>query len=126
MCNLCKNPSILYRLHKKAMTSVSQYRISCVALNHKGEVIGYTTNKFRKDRIRPTIGSGLHAESLAIAKFFPFGLKTLLIMRIGNKGDILPIDPCEDCQKMARKYGITIRSVCPGTGPKKKKQKMVV
>ena len=41
-------------------------------------------------------------------------------MRIGNGGDILPIDPCEDCLKMARKLGVTIRSVMPGNGAKKK------
>lgn len=124
MCRACKNKNILFRLQKKAATSPSQYRISCVALNKKGEVIGYTTNKFRKDRIKPLIGSGCHAESLAIAKFYPFGLKTLLIMRIGNAGDILPIDPCEDCQKMAAKYGVTIQSVKPGIGAKKKEKAM--
>lgn len=120
MCAATDNPTILKRLWKKAKTSPSQYRISCVALNKKGEVLGYTTNKFRKDQIKPLIGSGLHSEQIAIAKYAPFGLKTLLIMRIGLSGRILPIDPCEDCQKMARKYGVTIRSVMPGNGAKNK------
>jgi len=55
-----------------------------------------------------------------MAKYFPLGLKTLIIMRIGLSGNILPIDPCEDCQKMARKLGVTIQSVMPGVGAKKK------
>lgn len=120
MCAATDNPTILKRLYRKAMQSPSQYKIACVALNKKGEVIGYTTNKFRKDRIRPLIGSGLHAEQIAMAKFAPYGLKILLIMRIGNGGAILPIDPCEDCQKMAKKYGVVIQSVCPGNGAKNK------
>ena len=120
MCAVSDNPTIMQRLHKKCMQSPSQYRIACVALNKKGDVLGYTTNKFRKDQIKPLIGSGLHAESYAMARYYPFGLKTLVIMRIGNGGDILPIDPCEDCQKMARKLGVTIKSVMPGTGAKKK------
>lgn len=124
MCQACKNPALIARLKRKASASPSQYRISCVALNKKGEVIGFTTNKFRKDRIKPVIGSGLHSEQLAIAKYYPFGLKTLLIMRIGNSGNILPIDPCEDCKKMAAKYGVKIESVLPGTGAKNKKEVM--
>lgn len=121
MCAVCDNPTIIERLKRKAATSPSQYMVSCVALNKKSEVLGYTTNKFRKDHIRPIIGSGLHAEQIAIAKFAPLGLKTLLIMRIGLSGRILPIDPCEDCQKMANKYGVTIRSVMPGNGAKSKR-----
>lgn len=120
MCEAIENPAILRRLHKKCLQSPSQYRIACVALNKKGEVIGYTTNKFRKDNIKPLIGSGLHAEAISLAKYYPLGLKTLIIMRIGLSGAILPIDPCEDCQKMARKLGVTIRSVLPGAGAKNK------
>jgi cytidine deaminase len=121
MCAICDNQAVLHRLWKKAKQSPSQYRIACVAMNKKGEVIGYTTNKFRKDEINPVIGSGLHAEAFAMARYYPLGIKTLLIMRIGLSGDILPIDPCEDCQKMAKKLGVKIESVMPGTGAKKKK-----
>ena len=120
MCAATDNPTIIQRLHKKCCQSPSQYRVACVALNKKGEVLGYTTNKFRKDNIKPLIGSGLHAEAISMAKYFPLGLKTLIIMRIGLSGNILPIDPCEDCQKMARKLGVTIQSVMPGVGAKKK------
>lgn len=122
MCAACENPTIMKRLWKKALTSPSQYRISCVALDKKGQVLGYTTNKFRKDRIRPLIGSGLHAEAFAMARYYPFGIKTLMIMRVGNGGDVLPIDPCEDCQKMANKLGIKIVSVMPGNRKKKTKE----
>jgi len=101
---------------------VSQYHISCVALNKKGEVLGYTTNAFRKDRINPIFGSGLHAESIACAKYFGAGAKTLIIMRVGNNGDMLPIDPCEDCQKMANKLGIKIISIMPGNGAKNRRE----
>jgi cytidine deaminase len=122
MCAILDNPTVIQRLKKKAEQSPSQYRISCVALDKKGQVIGYTTNKFRKDNIKPVIGSGLHAEAYAMARYYPFGLKTIVIMRIGLSGEVLPIDPCEDCQKMANKLGITIQSVRPGIGAKSKKK----
>ncbi len=120
MCCPIDNPTIIERLYKKASQSPSQYRIACVALNKKGEVIGYTSNKFRKDQIKPVIGSGLHAEAFCLARYYPLGIKTLIIMRIGNGGDILPIDPCEDCKKMAKKLGVKIQSVMPGNGSKNK------
>ena len=122
MCEATENPAIIERLRKKCFQSPSQYRIACVALNKKGEVLGYTTNKFRNDRIKPLIGSGLHAEAYGMARYYPLGLKTLVIMRIGLSGNILPIDPCEDCQKMAKKLGVTIQSVMPGVGAKKKSE----
>lgn len=124
MCRACKNDVILKRLHKRAMKvkGVSQYHISCVALNKKGEVLGYTTNRFRKDKINPIFGSGCHAEAWSMARYYAMGAKTLIIMRVGNDGKLLPIDPCEDCQKMANKLGIEIISVFPGTGPKPRKE----
>lgn len=112
------DPTLFMRLRKKARTAPSQYRISCVALDKKGDVIGYTTNKFRKDNIQQLFGSGMHSEMLCMAKYFPMGAKTLIIMRVGNAGDVLPIDPCEQCQKMADKLGVKILSVMPGVGPK--------
>ena len=112
------DPSLFMRMKKKASASPSQYRISCVALDKKGDVIGYTTNGFRKDNIRLIYGSGLHSEAICLAKYYPLGAKTLIIMRIGNAGDVLPIDPCEQCQKMANKLGVKILSVMPGVGPK--------
>lgn len=112
------NPSLFMRMKKKASASPSQYKICCVALDKKGDVIGYTTNKFRKDNVQPLFGSGLHAEAFCMAKYYALGIKTLVIMRVGNSGDVLPIDPCEKCQEMANKLGIKILSVMPGNGPK--------
>lgn len=111
--------TVFDRLYKKAGQSPSQYRISCVALGKNGEVIGYTTNKFRKDRIKPVLGSGLHAEAFCLAKFGGADIRSIVIMRIGNDGKILPIDPCEHCQKMAAKMGVKIYSVLPGRGAKR-------
>ena len=112
------NPSLFRRMKKKAALSPSQYRVSCVALDSSGDILGFTTNKFRKDNVEPFYGSGLHAEALACAKFGPMDLKTLIIMRVGNAGDLLPIDPCPQCQKMAAKMGVKIFSAMPGHGPK--------
>ena len=112
------SPATIERMRRKAATSPSQYKICCMALDSKGDVIGYTTNKFRKDNIVPLLGSGLHAEAFCLAKYYPMGARSLVIMRVGRAGDILPIDPCEKCQKMADKLGVKILFVMPGTGPK--------
>jgi hypothetical protein len=34
-----------------------------------------------------------------------------VLLRIGRGGDILPIDPCEKCQKLLDKYGIKVVTV---------------
>ena len=38
-------------------------------------------------------------------------INTILIMRIGHGGDILKIEQCEKCKKIADKLGVKIISV---------------
>jgi hypothetical protein len=48
-----------------------------------------------------------HAEERLIHSSPPT-LKTILIARIGKGGRFRPIDPCDDCLRLAEKRGITI------------------
>jgi len=41
----------------------------------------------------------------------PPSLSTILIARVGAKGDLRPIDPCDRCQKLADNRGIKIKRV---------------
>ena len=55
-------------------------------------------------------GTGDHCEARLIRRYRG-NIKTIIIMRIGNAGDILPIDPCPACKSLAEKYGITILTI---------------
>jgi cytidine deaminase len=94
------------RLIKKAKTSICHYKISAIALNKKGDVLGYSMNKPRFTRY----GGGKHAEMELIHRYSE-RIKTIVICRIGKKGILLPIVPCKKCRKIADKLGIVIRGV---------------
>ena len=104
------NSVILERLKNKASQIQTCYRISAIAFSKKGDKIGMVTNKVREDGRNPGRGSGIHAERRLIGKYGT-RIKTIVIMRIGHGGDILPIHPCQVCQKVANKMGIKIVSV---------------
>ncbi len=114
-------PPIVNRLFRTAMLSPCNYRISAVAFDKKGDVLGNTFNTFRNGDVfagdQHRTGAGLHAEA-RLMKRYGKNIKTILIMRIGNSGNILPIDPCPACKRMAKKLGIKIVTVF-GRGNKK-------
>lgn len=100
------SPSIIERAIKKANKSICKFKISAVGFNHKGEMIGSITNTPRFSRY----GGGIHAEA-ALIKRYRGHLKTILICRVNTNGGLLPIDPCDKCQKLADKFNIKITSV---------------
>lgn len=95
------------QLVKKAGQSMCRYKISAFGLNHKNEVIYKSTNKPRFQKKR----GGIHAEMEVMLKAGP-SLKTIIICRVNNEGDLLPIDPCIMCEEKANELGIKIISLC--------------
>ena len=91
---------------KKAAQSNCRYRISAIGISKEGKIVGSSTNRQRFCKLH----GGLHAERLLIAKYSK-QLKTIIICRIGNSGNILPIKPCIKCQELANKFGIKIISI---------------
>lgn len=118
------NPKTISILTEKASNSPCTYRVSAIAFDHKGDILGHATNNHSKNwnvlekcKVgRP--GTGTHAERKLMARYGE-NIKTILICRVGNDGDILPIDPCDVCRKVADKLGIKIVSVMPGKKLKK-------
>ena len=109
------DPSTLRLLKNKAMHSPCTYRISGIAFSKKGNVLGYCTNSHSKWQVLEKTpvgraGTAEHCERLLIRKFGQ-RIHTIVICRIGRSGEIRPIDPCKTCQKLAEKYGITIRTI---------------
>lgn len=103
-------------LFKKAQQSPSKYRISAIALDKKGDVLGSASNQYSKYGIEQSNKfMGVHAER-ALMERYGKNIKTIIIMRVGRAGAILPVDPCRMCASIANKMGIKIISVCPGHG----------
>lgn len=97
---------MLQKIVSKASQSGCRYKIAAVGLNKKGEPFCWATNKqFINNK-----GGGLHAETILMRRH-KRKIKTIIICRTNNSGDILPIDPCEKCQKLAQKLGIKIKSI---------------
>lgn len=102
----CNSAQILDRLVKKAATSQCRYRIAAIGLDYRGKVIASATNRPRF----PRAGAGTHAEMSVMLKA-PRSLRTIIIVRVNRRGDLMPIDPCEKCAAKAEELGVTIKSV---------------
>lgn len=105
-------------LKEAASRSPGRFRIGGIAFNKKGEILGIAHNSFHKNNLTgDRKGTGDHCEARLIRRYRD-NIKTIVIMRIGNAGDILPIDPCPACQALCDKYGITVLTI---SGSKTKK-----
>jgi cytidine deaminase len=100
------SPSIIERAMKKAFDSPCHYKISATGFDKKGQVLGVVFNKPRFSKYK----GGLHAEA-SIIKRYGQNVKTIMICRVNNTGELLPIEPCEACAKLADKLGIRIVSI---------------
>jgi len=102
-------------LKRKAIHSDCSYKVSAVCFDKKGNVLGSVTNKHSSwDVVRKTgigrAGTAKHAERLLISKYGK-NIKTIVIARVGQSGELRSIDSCPTCRKVAKKYGIKIISV---------------
>ena len=104
------NESLKKVVFKKSTHSPSHMRMAGVAFNKKGEVLGIVSNGFRINNVKPARGSGEHVETKLIRRYGNL-ISRIIIMGIGRGGAILPIDPCNKCQKLLSKYGIKVSTV---------------
>lgn len=107
-------------LLEKASHSPCTYKISAVAFDAKGDILGHVTNSHAQFNVLDDGGSGRagtarHAERILLARYKNL-VKTIVICRTGRSGVMRPIDPCPTCQKVAAKYGARIVSLLPGDG----------
>lgn len=83
---------------------VLRYRVIAAGIDYRNRIISIATNRPRlKNR-------GQHAEERVIFTS-PASLSRIVICRIGARGDLLPIEPCRICRKLAEKRGIKIESI---------------
>lgn len=108
-------------LKEKASHSPCTYRISGIAFDAKGEILGHVSNSHSRNwnildkQEIGRAGTASHAERRLFARYGQL-VKTIVICRVGRSGKIRPIDPCPACQKVAAKYGAKIVSLMPGNG----------
>jgi len=100
------NPIVKDIAVKKATQSICRYKVSAIGFDNKGNILGSAHNTHRFVRKN----GGIHAEINLIRKY-KNKLKTILICRVGNSGELLPINCCEKCQKVCDKLDIKVVSI---------------
>lgn len=108
-------PTILETLIGRAKKSSCTYKVSAIAFDKKGNLLGHTVNRHSKWDVLTKDGEGRpgtaeHAERRLISQYGK-NIKTILIARVGHSGLLRPIDACPVCSKLAKKYNIKIISV---------------
>jgi hypothetical protein len=110
------NPVNLDILRAKARKSPCTYKVSAIAFDKKGDILGTASNSHSRNwnvldnSEVGRAGTGEHAEQQLFDRYGS-NIKTILICRVGHSGILRPIDPCPVCQKIARKYGAKIISI---------------
>lgn len=82
-----------------------RYKIVAVGLDSRSRPIAIRTNLPRLPL------RGLHAEERVIYSCPRYLLSRILIVRVNARGDLLPIDACSHCAKLARRRGVEIVDV---------------
>jgi hypothetical protein len=81
-----------------------RHRVIVAGTDYRGRIITLATNSPR------LVTRGFHAEERVIHTS-PRTLRRIMLLRIGARGNQLPIDPCSHCQKLANRRGITIERI---------------
>lgn len=93
------------RACRKAMQSPCRYRVAAMGFNSKGDLIGVSYNYPTHSGVKVS----MHAEMALIHKYR--NIHSIVIVRIGRSGNLLPIDPCSNCLRVLNKLGIKIRTL---------------
>src|SRR5574343_422699 len=99
------HPNLVSLLREKAKHSACTYKVSAIAFDKKGNILGHMTNKhsnwdvIEKENGAGRPGTAKHAERLLMQRYAGV-VKTIVICRIGHGGDIRKIDACPVCQKV--------------------------
>lgn len=104
--------SLFSRMKRKAISGSSQYHLAAAGFDKKGNLLSIEYNSFRRDEVKIQKYSGYHCEMRLIHRH---GLKlhSIVLLRIGNRGDILPIDPCPKCATVLNKLRIKVTPIRP-------------
>lgn len=98
---------VISRLLRAAMKSSCRFKVAAAGLDSRGNLLAIAVN-------RPRLESrGYHAEEVllfgkGVSRHRRQRLHTLVLVRLGARGDKLPIDPCRHCEKLLKDRGIKV------------------
>lgn len=92
------------RVHLSTYSHKPSFAVVAVGVDYRNRIISLATNTPRFHN------RGRHAEERVIHNS-PRSLVRILIARYGRRGDLLPIDPCEKCVRLADKFGVKIERI---------------
>lgn len=95
----------LVRATNKALKSGCKYKVAAIGFDKRGQLLGVLTNQPYINRI----GGSLHAEVKSIQKLR--GIRTLIVVRVNNKGILKPIHPCANCKNYAKRFSVKIKTI---------------
>jgi len=84
-------------------------KVVALGFNSKNVCLITSTNKPRYSKK----GGGLHAEEVIFREAKRLGIVRILICRVNESEEFLPIDPCPRCSKIANKMNIVIDTIQP-------------
>lgn len=99
-------PKLIHKAKKKALQSRCRYKVSAIGLDRSGNIIATAVNHPRFNRE----GGSSHAEMVVLRKGGS-RVHTIFICRVGNSGELLPIDPCPTCKRTLDRLGIKVYSL---------------
>ena len=110
---------IIERLRKLALNSADtekgRYRMAAAVLDHKGNILATATNSYVKTHPRQKhyaskVGneykSWLHAEIAALVKVKNGIPSKIVVVRVGNNGELRLAQPCPVCMLAIKEAGI--------------------
>lgn len=100
----CHRSDLIPRMIRLGIKVNLRYRVVAAGVDKHGNIISIKTNQPRLK------SQGFHAEERLMFSS-PKSLVKIMILRIGAKGELRPIDPCSRCSRLAQKRGVTIESL---------------
>lgn len=104
---MCNDLEIIERARTKAGQSICKFSVAAIGLNKSGIPVMSRTNRPRFNQL----GGGWHAERLVMEQAKIRGIVRIIVCRVGKAGNLLPIEPCNVCQKIADKLGIELVTI---------------
>jgi cytidine deaminase len=100
------NINVIKAAYKKTSHKPCKFKICAICHDRRGKLLGisYCRPRFNKK------GGGVHAEMMALNNW---GTKihTMTIIRFGEKGKLMPIHPCKNCDRVLKKLKIKVQTL---------------
>lgn len=97
------NDTLIERAYRKTIITPCKFKVCCICYDRRKRILGisYCSPRFSHK------GGGVHAEMMALQKWGT-RISSLTLLRFGTTGNLLPIHPCPNCQKVLNKLKIKV------------------